>query len=116
MTELACLTPADVAAALQCGRREACALIRELGGWRWKDSWRIRKVTFETWLKQREMGSIGAARSGGFGPTQSHESQSLRASEISKLLGPGGLSVSERRQIRRQQREQAKHSSRRAID
>jgi hypothetical protein len=112
---LDCLTPADVVAYLQCGNREACALMRELGGWRWKDSWRIRKATFEAWLKKQETVSLDAAASGGFEPTRSNAKPKPPGAVILRLPVGTERSANASRKIRHTQPRRRKTSKQPAI-
>ena len=49
-----CLDPGAVAELLKVGRRAACRIMREAGGWRFGDSWRIRVHILKAWLVVQE--------------------------------------------------------------
>lgn len=56
--DIECLDPGAVAAQLKCGRRAACRIMREAGGFRFGDSWRIRASQLRAWMATQEARDI----------------------------------------------------------
>jgi hypothetical protein len=80
-----CLTPADVASRLQCGVRSACRIMREAGGFRLGESWRLREPAFRAWLERREAATQKAAAA----PARGSHTAEVSASPLASFGLPG---------------------------